>query len=157
MKSKTFLPSLTGLRGFAAILVFWYHARWRAGEPSISIGSIDLHDVLLACDGGVGIFFVLSGFLLSSPYWRNLLDGKPHGIALQPYFIRRIMRIAPAYYLSLINTHLIANVTYTFWGAIVLIFYLFGFHTFFHQSYELLIFWLLSHFFSLFTNWTIAF
>jgi peptidoglycan/LPS O-acetylase OafA/YrhL len=135
-KATKHLPSLTGLRGFAAILVFWYHARWRAGEPSLLIGSIDFHNVLLASDSGVGIFFVLSGFLLSLPYWHNFSEHKASFIRLQPYFIRRLMRIAPAYYLSLIHTHIFATVTYTFWGIVSLGLYLAGLHTFFHQSYE---------------------
>jgi len=134
--NKKFLPSLTGLRGLAALMVFGYHARWRAGNPSMLLGSIDLRSLLLACDGGVGIFFVLSGFLLSEPYWRNLLEDKRSNIDLQHYFIRRILRIAPAYYLSLIHTHFFNSLTYTFWGIISLILYFLGLHTFFHQSYE---------------------
>jgi peptidoglycan/LPS O-acetylase OafA/YrhL len=129
------LPALNGLRGFAAILVFWYHARWQAGDPEIMLGAIDIRSLLLSMDGGVGIFFVLSGFLLSRPFWKSCLDPLPQTIALIPYFIRRALRIAPAYYLSLIHTHVFSNLTYTFWGAFSLLLSLLGLHTFFHQSY----------------------
>jgi peptidoglycan/LPS O-acetylase OafA/YrhL len=129
------LPALNGLRGFAAILVFWYHARWRAGDPEMMLGAIDIRSLFLAMDGGVGIFFVLSGFLLSRPFWKSCLDPSAQTIALIPYLIRRALRIVPAYYLSLIHTHIFSNLTYTFWGAFSFLLSLLGLHTFFHQSY----------------------
>lgn len=33
------IPSLDGIRGFAALLVFWYHARWKAGWDAPICGS----------------------------------------------------------------------------------------------------------------------
>jgi peptidoglycan/LPS O-acetylase OafA/YrhL len=135
LRHKTYLPALTGVRGVAAILVFWYHARWWAGNPEMRIGAIDFRSVFLAMDSGVGIFFVLSGFLLSRPFWKSCLSPNVHPIALTPYFIRRILRIAPAYYIVLIHTHLFSNLTYTFWGAVSLLLSLLGLHTFLHQSY----------------------
>jgi peptidoglycan/LPS O-acetylase OafA/YrhL len=47
---------------------------------------------------GVVIFFVLSGFLLSQPFWRALLAHEPMP-DLSVYFLRRLARVAPAYWI----------------------------------------------------------
>jgi hypothetical protein len=49
-------------------------------------------------DFGVGMFFVLSGFLLSLPFWSRYLRQQPMP-SLKVYFARRLARIVPAYYL----------------------------------------------------------
>jgi peptidoglycan/LPS O-acetylase OafA/YrhL len=53
----------------------------------------------LQLDVGVWIFFVLSGFLLYTPYVRGRGTGAP--VRLQPYLRRRFLRIYPAYLLAL--------------------------------------------------------
>ena len=81
--SRAELAGLTGLRGVAALMVFGYHLRWQAGfqEPDW------WHRVpgawwMQACDAGVGLFFALSAFLLSRPFW-NCLDGEHRASVLR--------------------------------------------------------------------------
>src|SRR5512138_1198839 len=86
--------SLDGLRFFAFLLVFFFHAlQWSpwGNWPIIRFGYL-----------GVPIFFVLSGFLIGG----ILLDLKDKhspgfglGAKLKTFYIRRSLRIFPVYYL----------------------------------------------------------
>ena len=73
------IPSLNGIRAFAAFLVVFYHYGW----PS---------------PGGLGVltFFVLSGFLIT---WLLLREEDRYGrISLSAFYWRRSLRIFPAFY-----------------------------------------------------------
>lgn len=78
-----YYPALDGLRGYAALMVLFYHAQL------IAWGWI-----------GVNIFFVLSGFLIT----RNLLQSKGNPGYYKSFFIKRITRVFPIYYLMLFST-----------------------------------------------------
>jgi peptidoglycan/LPS O-acetylase OafA/YrhL len=52
---------------------------------------------------GVGMFFVLSGFLLARPFWQALDEGKPLP-SLKIYALRRAARILPGFWLALTVT-----------------------------------------------------
>lgn len=77
---RTNLPSLTILRGPAALFVFIYHivhnTDWIPSKQIFSVGYI-----------GVSLFFVLSGFVLTWSY--NYQQGK------KDYYRRRLSRIYP--------------------------------------------------------------
>lgn len=45
---------------------------------------------------GVSLFFMLSGFLLADHFWKGAREGR-----LRTFYIRRIFRIVPAYYLNI--------------------------------------------------------
>ena len=49
---------------------------------------------------GVSVFFVLSGYLLSRPFWKHLFRGEAMP-SLKVYALRRAARIAPAFWLAL--------------------------------------------------------
>jgi len=86
------IPELDGVRGIAILLVMVYHF-----GTSTKPGGL-LGDVLGLGWIGVDLFFVLSGFLITG----ILLDpkGSPHYF---PYFyIRRVLRIFPLYYLTIL-------------------------------------------------------
>lgn len=92
------MPELDGLRGLAIIAVIWHN--------SVGAGQWEIRDMLarlinvLANVGwtGVQLFFVLSGFLITG----ILLDqkGSPH--QFRNFFLRRILRIFPLYYTTLL-------------------------------------------------------
>lgn len=101
---RQYIASLTGMRGFAAILVFLFH--YEALHPGIRldlavpvVGRI-LQFPLGFGYAGVDIFFVLSGFLLTLPFARSSLNREP-GPDLYRYFRRRFLRVFPAYYTQL--------------------------------------------------------
>src|SRR5512137_1983959 len=86
--------SLDGLRFFAFLLVFFFHAlQWSpwGNWPIIRFGYL-----------GVPIFFVLSGFLIGG-ILLDLRDKQRPGFdlsaKLKTFYIRRSLRIFPVYYL----------------------------------------------------------
>lgn len=89
--------SLDGLRGIAILLVLLWHyiaCLIRPGSGSISL----IRSLLASSWSGVDLFFVLSGFLLG----RILLVNIHSSNYYSTFYIRRILRIFPLYYLFLI-------------------------------------------------------
>ena len=93
--------SLDGLRGLAALSIFVFHG-WLYTMPApdatdrSSIGDYAAHELRL----GLVAFFVLSGFLLSRPWFAAALDERrPPDV--RRYVRARAARILPAYYLAL--------------------------------------------------------
>jgi peptidoglycan/LPS O-acetylase OafA/YrhL len=133
------LTGLDGIRGMACVMVFLYHLRWHA-QPStenpirVEAFGVNFEPILSRFDSGVAIFFVLSGLLLSLPYWRAILQAKPTPAA-GPYLWRRACRIVPAYYSVLIAVYLIRPGTYTFHGGIDFLLHASFLHTFSDSSY----------------------
>jgi peptidoglycan/LPS O-acetylase OafA/YrhL len=79
------LPGLDGLRGIAILAVMAYHTR-DAGERGQSLWSLGYL--------GVDLFFVLSGFLITG----ILLDSRGQLGAARAFYVRRVLRIVPIYY-----------------------------------------------------------
>src|SRR6201996_9412353 len=75
---------LDGLRALAVMAVLLYHADWK----SVPGGFL-----------GVDVFFVLSGFLITSLLLRE--HESTGGIALASFWTRRIRRLLPALFLVL--------------------------------------------------------
>jgi len=102
----TEIPVLTGLRGLAAFWVLLYHAWVEAGPRAIElpIGGHTLNLTAAFSGGwiGVDIFFTLSAFLLSLPFAdpqsRRAIKAGP---SLRTFWLRRVLRIFPAYYAQL--------------------------------------------------------
>jgi peptidoglycan/LPS O-acetylase OafA/YrhL len=94
---RTYLPNLTALRFLLALLVVLYHT----AEFSENRGFPFFNDWALFRKGaeGVYMFFSLSGFLII----KQLYDEKrlTKTINLKGFYVRRILRIFPLYYLVL--------------------------------------------------------
>ena len=88
------IRALDGIRGFAALSVFAYHALANSIEPS-SPGMHLLQSSVRLGWAGVDLFFILSGFLITT----ILLDAKPSLNYFQVFYARRALRILPVYYL----------------------------------------------------------
>jgi len=93
------LAGLDGLRAIAALGVFGVHFNQMVGLDA-KLGPFDLGRWLANGNSGVALFFVLSGFLLSMPFWREAHGSGPP-VDVRNYFVRRLARILPAYYLCL--------------------------------------------------------
>ena len=83
------LPQIQGLRALAVVLVLLYHAKFLPG------GYI-----------GVDIFYVISGYLITSLLLREC--EKTDGISFSRFYLRRIKRLLPASSLVLIITALVS-------------------------------------------------
>lgn len=94
---------LDGVRAFACLCVIAYHINYLTLNSHIwtyhGVGPV-LSGFALAGSYGVTLFFILSGFLLFMPYAKSLLFDLPWPAAKR-YYLRRIFRILPGYYISL--------------------------------------------------------
>jgi peptidoglycan/LPS O-acetylase OafA/YrhL len=87
---------LEGIRALAASMVVVHHAVSFAGPDRAG----PLHELGAIGDMGVGLFFVLSGFLIYRPFAVAGLDGGSPQRAIS-FLWRRVLRIVPAYWLVL--------------------------------------------------------
>ena len=98
-------PSLNGLRAISILTVILYHIR--EYTPPAFFGGIERRNFLapvfdFISDGhlGVNIFFVISGFLITSLLINE--KSKTGTISLKDFYVRRTLRIFPAYYFLLL-------------------------------------------------------
>jgi peptidoglycan/LPS O-acetylase OafA/YrhL len=96
LNEKIFFPNLNGIRFVAAILVIVHHIeqfKYHLGLSNYwSVPSVYLIGKL-----GVVLFFVLSGFLIT--YLLMTEEKKTGDISVKNFYIRRMLRIWPLYYL----------------------------------------------------------
>lgn len=97
------LPSLNGLRGISILLVVSSHLVY---NNHISLFESDFRLVNMAFQTlyngqlGVNVFFVVSGFIITRLLMHEL--GENGKISLKNFYIRRTLRIFPAYYFLLL-------------------------------------------------------
>jgi peptidoglycan/LPS O-acetylase OafA/YrhL len=91
------IVELDGLRGFAVLIVMFYHFMH---VPMNSVNSFDrsFENFFLCGWIGVDLFFVLSGFLIT----RILINTKFDKNYFKSFYYKRTLRIFPLYYLYLI-------------------------------------------------------
>lgn len=97
--SLTYRPELSGLRALAVGVVVAHH--WL--QPAFPLGEI-----------GRCLFFVLSGYLVSSIVWKyDAYVGAPGPWQrrLGTFYARRVLRIIPPYYLALVGCALLPLAT----------------------------------------------
>jgi peptidoglycan/LPS O-acetylase OafA/YrhL len=102
---KVYFPGLNGLRFFAALSVIITHVELLKGQ--VGLANNWEHPVIFNLGGfGVGFFFVLSGFLIT---YLLMVEKKNTGeISVKAFYLRRIFRIWPLYYLVVIIAFFIA-------------------------------------------------
>jgi peptidoglycan/LPS O-acetylase OafA/YrhL len=98
--SKIFFPNLNGLRFIAAFLVIIHHLE----QNKLFFGAKSwfhaIHCIKLMGELGVTLFFVLSGFLIT--YLLLAEKERFNTIDIKKFYIRRVLRIWPLYYLVII-------------------------------------------------------
>lgn len=89
------LDVFDGLRGFAILLVVWYHA-WLVSGQGVGAANAIVEAGFL----GVDLFFFISGFCLFYPYARAafLQRAAP---TVEHFFLRRALKIVPSYLFAL--------------------------------------------------------
>jgi ABC-type glycerol-3-phosphate transport system permease component/peptidoglycan/LPS O-acetylase OafA/YrhL len=107
--AKFDLAGADGVRAIACLMVVFSHLGQRLNMPEQAPAMQAFQAFLMKGSFGVSAFFVLSGMLLSLPFWTRYLEGKPFPNLLE-YARRRFLRIAPGFYASLIVVFLIARV-----------------------------------------------
>lgn len=102
-------PSLHGLRVIAIVSVVQFHVTWIfAGEQGIRLDR-DFTASSLTVFFGMDLFFMLSGFLIGSILLRSLEKNGTQN--LQRFYIRRISRTFPSYYVVLTFLALTTSLT----------------------------------------------
>jgi peptidoglycan/LPS O-acetylase OafA/YrhL len=87
-----FFGSLDGLRAISIIGVIWFHSWWSTPYyPTLAA-----LPVLRQGEWGVHIFFVISGFLITTLLLRE--QNRSGTISIRDFYIRRSLRIWPLYY-----------------------------------------------------------
>lgn len=100
--NRAFLPSLTGLRGAAALWVVAYHVSSILGFytlPALHFGYV-----------GVDVFFVLSGFILGHVHLDDFVS-KPFA-ASGRFLALRLSRIYPVHFVTLMVSPILAGILY---------------------------------------------
>jgi peptidoglycan/LPS O-acetylase OafA/YrhL len=93
------IAALDGLRALAALAVFGVHFN-QIVRLDYRLGPFRIDTLLANGDHAVSMFFSLSGFLLSLPFWKSLANQTLFP-DVRTYFLRRTARILPAYYVAL--------------------------------------------------------
>ncbi len=91
------IPELDGVRGCAILLVLLWHYVADQIHAPLHTAAGRVAQVLGLCWSGVDLFFVLSGFLIAG----ILLDQREAPNYFRVFYIRRICRIFPLYFLLL--------------------------------------------------------
>jgi len=87
------IPSLDGLRAFSIVLVTFSHL---LGTMQFPLATRDVHAVGDVGTLGVRVFFVISGFLITSLLIHE--HRRTGTVSLTSFYVRRAFRIFPAFY-----------------------------------------------------------
>ena len=112
------VPSLTGIRAVAALLVVATHAAYTTGKYTHGFAGVAYSRLEI----GVPIFFVLSGYLLFTPWVKAAASGSP-APSVKRYARHRLRRIMPAYVVTVLAAYVIyhfrdagPNPGHNWWG-----------------------------------------
>jgi ABC-type sugar transport system permease subunit/peptidoglycan/LPS O-acetylase OafA/YrhL len=95
------LRGFAGMRAIACMMVIAHHMAQRIDAHwSLPWFLQPVWSFAMRCDMGVSLFFVLSGALLSMPFWRRFLANAAPP-SLTDYAARRAARIVPGYWTAL--------------------------------------------------------
>lgn len=134
----SYYPSLDGIRGVAIIMVVLYH---------LNLSPLFFYGFIFNGKLGVLIFFVLSGFLITTLCIKEKVVTKD--ISLKNFYIRRALRIFPVAYLFIvviIILNFVFKLNIHFINLLGAAFYLMNLSSFFNKYHFS---WFTGHFWSL--------
>ncbi len=108
MNDKIYLPGLNGIRAIAALAVVFSHINNR-----LDYFKLPKNRLLDLANFGVTIFFTLSGFLIT--YLLLKEKEKTGTINIKKFYIRRILRIWPLYFIYLLIVIFFNGITSVQW------------------------------------------
>jgi len=100
-EKMTRIPGADGLRTIACLLVVWHHTTQRFNPEGSAEWLKSIHFLGMRGEVGVSLFFVLSGCLLSLPFWNSFI-ARESSPRLRSYALNRAARILPAYWINLL-------------------------------------------------------
>lgn len=105
IKGKVLFPNLNGVRFIAAMMVVVYHVEQL--KAFFGYSSTYRENIYGTNLGGLGVtlFFVLSGFLIT--YLLLVEKRECQTISVKDFYIRRILRIWPLYYLIIVLSFMV--------------------------------------------------
>ncbi|WP_367897731.1 acyltransferase family protein [Leptospira sp. WS58.C1] len=110
-KNESELPALNGLRALSIFLVIIFHL-----GPIFKTEELTLIHVLQNFRTGVDLFFILSGFLI---YGGLLAEyEKTSKLDLKIFYVKRTLRIMPAYYFCILINYFYTQKTYKLFDKI---------------------------------------
>jgi peptidoglycan/LPS O-acetylase OafA/YrhL len=95
----TRLAGADGIRAIACLSVILHHLSQKLAMPAQKPWIQEMQSVFLLGNSGVSLFFLLSGFLLSFPFWSAYLENERYP-GIRTYAVRRAARIMPGFYVS---------------------------------------------------------
>ena len=99
--NKIYFENLNGLRFIAFLSVFAVHAfSYSPFKIESHIGNRIVDHFFINGDLGVNFFFVLSGFLITTLLLKEKSENKT--ISIKYFYVRRILRIWPVYFLTVV-------------------------------------------------------
>ena len=130
-ESRLRIPGADGLRAIACLLVVWHHTTQRFNPESGASWIQSIHYFGMRGEVGVSLFFVLSGCLLSLPFWNSFVNSLPIP-NLRSYVINRAARIVPAFWFNLIFCTLLAfwilDQSINWWRLVSSLFFINSYH-----------------------------
>lgn len=113
--STVYNSQLDGLRFLAIMPVVIYHISLRGSrlyksEHGLSAENRFWKELFPHGDVGVVLFFFISGFIIAYPFlkWARAERDRPR---VGDFYLRRLMRLAPAYFIALVGCYLMLSIT----------------------------------------------
>lgn len=111
MTKRGHLAGADFIRALACIMVLTHHLVLRLDLDRLSPHMRPVFETLRFGSYGVALFFVLSGFLLSLPFWAALDRGADMP-SLKIYAMRRAARVLPGFWLALTTGFILSFAVY---------------------------------------------
>jgi peptidoglycan/LPS O-acetylase OafA/YrhL len=104
---KDMISGADGVRALGCLMVVFSHLFQRLSLPDQTPRVQNIQLFFLKGSFGVSVFFVLSGMLLSYPFWKRYLAGQAFP-SIGEYIRRCAIRIMPGFYASSLVSFLAA-------------------------------------------------